>query len=183
MNDAGKGFARLVDVERLGREPVNFDIRVSETERRQLAERLGILSLANVSAKGALKRRDDGRIVLSAKLEADALQACVVTLEPVAERIEEEVQLVYTFDKKDLEVEELDKVVGMDEEDPPELIENGKIDLADMISEQIALALDPYPRRDDLIDEKSGIDAVDTADKAREVHRPFANLKDLMQKK
>ena len=40
-----------------------------------------------------------------------------------------------------------DDVVRMGERDPPEPIENGRIDLGAVTAEFLALGLDPYPRK------------------------------------
>ena len=185
MKEAGDGFTRSVNVERVGREPIAVDIQATEEECRVLAERLDILGVSDVRLIGNLARQAaSGQIALTAKLAATAVQACIVTLEPVSQVIDEEFTVFYTFDKNDLVIEDIDKVVGMEEEDLPELIVDNRIDLADMILEQIALALDPYPRRSDLpvADLPGGAEA-ETDSKSQEVYRPFANLKDLMSKK
>lgn len=185
MKDAGGGIARLINVERLGREPMNFDIKATAEECEALAKSLDILGLSDVEAKGSLIRRStNGQITASGRVRAEAVQACVVSLQPVAQAIDEEFTVFYTFDPEDLVVEDLEKVVGLDEPDPPELIVGGRIDLLAMISEQIALALDPYPRREDLpeaeMEEELDLDQVK---KEKGTHQPFANLKDLMSKK
>ncbi len=186
MKDTGGGTARLINVERLGRESVNFDIKATAAECEAVAESLGILGVEDVQARGSLVRKSaNGQIALSGRLRAEAVQACVVSLEPVKQAIDEEFTVFYTFDPEDLEVEDLDKVVGLEEPDLPELIVGGRIDLLAMITEQIALALEPYPRRADLpelaeADEEIDMDQVK---KEQGTHQPFANLKDLMSKK
>jgi len=65
-------------------------------------------------------------------------------------------------------------VVGLDEEDPPEEIVNGRIDLGEAVAQQLAIALDPYPR--------SAAARVSAEDGARDAGaepastRPFAAL-------
>ncbi|MFC4270890.1 hypothetical protein GQF03_04090 [Sneathiella chungangensis] len=184
MKETGGGFARWMNVERIGREPHSFDIQATEEECAALATSLGILGLERLQASGSLVRQSsNGQIALSGRVTATAVQACVVTLEPVPETIDEEFTVFYTFDPKDLVVEDLDKVVGMDEPDLPELIVGGRINLADMIAEQIVLALDPYPRSENAPEDLSDAEALDRAKKEQGVYQPFANLKDLMSKK
>jgi uncharacterized metal-binding protein YceD (DUF177 family) len=184
MTDTGGGTARLINVERLGREPMSFDIQASETECTAMAKSLDILGLEDVKASGSLVRQSsNGQIVLTGRLQAEAVQACVVTLDPVEQSIDEEFTVFYTFDPKDLEVEDLDRVVGLEDPDPPELIVGGRIDLLAMLSEQIALALEPYPRRSDLPETAEEDLDLDQVKKEQGTHQPFANLKDLMNKK
>lgn len=185
MKDTGGDVARLINVERLGREPLKFDIQATTEECEALAKSLDILGLSDVTARGSLVRQGaNGQVLLTGRLQAEAVQACVVSLDPVAQAIDEEFTVLYTFDPEDLVVEDLDKVVGLEEPDPPELIVNNRIDLLTMVMEQIALALEPYPRRADLPEpvEEEDLD-LDQVKKEQGTHQPFANLKDLMSKK
>ena len=185
MKDTGGGFARWMNVERIGREPMTFDIRATVEDCAALAKSLDILDLSDVSASGSLVRQStDGQVKLNGRIAARAIQACVATLDPVDQSIDEEYTVFYTFDPEDLVVDEFDKVVGIEEPDLPELIVNNRIDLVAMITEQIALALDPYPRSAGLPKpaENDEMD-LDQVKKEQRTHQPFANLKDLMSKK
>jgi hypothetical protein len=37
-------------------------------------------------------------------------------------------------------------IIGLDEEDPAEELTDGRIDLGEVVAQQLAVALDPYPR-------------------------------------
>jgi uncharacterized metal-binding protein YceD (DUF177 family) len=39
-----------------------------------------------------------------------------------------------------------EELVSVDEDDPPELVDEGRIDLGELVVEQLVLALNPYPR-------------------------------------
>lgn len=175
----------MMNVERIGREPMSFDIRATEEECDALAAALDILGLSDVTASGSLVREGaNGQVAVSGRITATAVQACVVTLDPVSQTIDEEFTVFYTFDPRDVVIEETEKVVGLDEPDPPTLITGGRIDLAEVIQEQIALALEPYPRRDDLPEDAAAQELdLEQVKKEQGVHQPFANLRDLMSKK
>ncbi|MEH6528123.1 MAG: DUF177 domain-containing protein [Sneathiella sp.] len=175
----------MINVEGLGRDPININIQATEEECKSLADGLGIIGLFGVVMSGVLRRqKKTDKIEVSAVLKAQAVQACVVTLEPVPQAIEVEFTVYYTFAKEDVVSDEVDYVVGMNEEDLPELIVNGQIDAIDIVAEQIALALDSYPRKENDTPVKNTKDAGETETEAvQEVHRPFANLRDLMNKK
>ncbi len=164
---------------------MTFDIRATEEECDALAAALDILGLSDVTASGSLVREGvNGQVAVSGRVMATAVQACVVTLDPVSQTIDEEFTVFYTFDPRDIVVEETEKVVGLDEPDPPQLITGGRIDLAEVIQEQIALALEPYPRRDDLPEDAAEQEMdLEQVKKEQGVHQPFANLRDLMSKK
>lgn len=183
MSKTGAGFSRLINVEGLGRDPIKINIQATKEECKSLADDLGIISLSDIEMSGVLRRQQKtDKIEVSAALKAQAMQACVVTLEPVSQAIDVEFTVYYTFDKEDVVSDEVDYVVGMDEEDLPELIVNGQIDAIDIVAEQIGLALDPYPRKENAGPVKKAEDAGETTIK-QEVHKPFANLRDLMNKR
>ncbi|MBL4907618.1 MAG: DUF177 domain-containing protein [Sneathiella sp.] len=188
MQDTGEEFIRWVDVERLGREPIVFSIVASDEERANLVTRLAIVDMPTLTASGSLNRMADKSLIeLTGTLEAEVTQSCVISLEPVAQKIEEKFTVCYTFDKVEANAEDADYVVSLDEKDLPELILEGRIDVVQAIVEQIALAMDPYPRAQDTENTKNA-SVLRDAEKAAEmrepeVHKPFANLKDLMNKK
>ena len=173
----------MINVEGLGRDPIKINIQATKEECDALANDLEILGVSDVTLSGVLRRQQKSdRIELLTTLKAQAVQACVVSLDPVSQAIDVEFTVYYTFAKEDVTSDEIDYVVGMDEEDLPELIIDGRINAMDIIAEQIALALDPYPRKEDVAVESVATITEDT-EKLQEVHKPFANLKDLMNKK
>ncbi len=189
MQDAGAAFVKWLKVDRIKREPLTFSFTANETERADLAGRLGILELTSLEASGEVKRKGPRDLLeLTGKVVADAVQACVVSLEPVPQKIEETFSICYTFSKEDIVLEETEYVVGKDEEDLPELVEGGQIDVVLALAEQIALALDPYPRAEgaEMSDDvkKHLVEPEDEVEgETEEVYKPFANLKDLLNKK
>ncbi|WP_025898493.1 YceD family protein [Sneathiella glossodoripedis] len=189
MQDAGAAFVKWLKVDRVKREPLTFSFAADEQERSDLANRLGILELKSLEASGEIKRKGARDLLeLTGRIKAEAVQACVVSLEPVPQEIEEEFSLCYTFNKEDTVLEEAEYVVNKNEEDLPELVEGGQIDLVLAVAEQIALALDPYPRAEGA--ELSGemkkhlLEPEDEVEgETEEVYKPFANLKDLLNRK
>lgn len=138
-------FSRPVLFERLGHDERFYEIEASTDECRALAERYGILDVKALRASIRLKRAGS-HARLEGHLEAEVVQACVVTLDPVPEHVDEAFELTYTQDA-DGEAPELNEiVVEMEGEDPPEPIDNGIIDIGEATAEHLALALNPFPR-------------------------------------
>ena len=63
--------------------PVQFDIFLKETERRQLSERFSFINLEDVMGKLALAQIADGCWELKGKINVAITQACVVSGQPV----------------------------------------------------------------------------------------------------
>ena len=92
---AAPEFSRLVPAARLGTEPFRQDIEASEMERALLASRLDLLALDRLTARCELVRLGKETFALHASFDAEFVQSCVVTLDPVSGRASEEFTLIY----------------------------------------------------------------------------------------
>ncbi len=166
-------FTRVVDVSDLGDDERRLDVVADEDERRALAADLDLLALEALEATAWLAPAGSDREVrLRASFRARVVQACVVTLEPVESVIEESFGLTYRpVDEADAAAREVEVV--LDEEDPPEPLVGGRVDVGAAIAEHLALALDPYPRRPGAHLDAS---AAETRAAAGEGEGPFAVL-------
>ena len=129
-------FSRPV---RLGPEARKISLEANETEREALARRFDILGIGALSATLRLQPEPGGSVRARGTLRAQVEQACVVTLEPVLQRIEAPL---------DLRILEEGEAPGDDDPESPDEIEShgGLVDLGEAVAEQLSLALDPYPR-------------------------------------
>ena len=140
-------FSRPVPLERLGRNAIVEEISATATERAALARRFGLLGLDRFAAMLRIGAADGGGLIrVDGHLSADATQACVVTLVPVASRVEEDFCLLYSLEAGPSVVEAGEVVVEPEGEGPPEPLGGAGIDLGEIVAQQLALALDPYPR-------------------------------------
>ncbi len=112
-------------------------IHVDAVECAAIAGRLDILSIESLSVRLELFRDLTGDVTLVGRIVADIVQACVVTLEPVAQHVD--APLYQRFSARTEEEE------GEDE-DPVEPIVDDEIEVGDVIVQNLSLALDPYPR-------------------------------------
>ena len=136
-------FSRFIEADSVGTRPLERRISANAEERAALARRFDLLALDRLEAVLELKRAGSGVVHVAGDLEADVVQACVVTLEPVPARIAE--RFTADFAAED-NLRAGDEEIGFEDQDPPEPIRNGHIDLGELAAEQLALALDPYPR-------------------------------------
>jgi uncharacterized metal-binding protein YceD (DUF177 family) len=140
-------FSRLVGVDDVGVRGKIVEIEAGAAERQALARRLALISLERLTAKAALAREGEGGATgLRVNFTADVVQSCVVTLDPVPARIEDSFELVFV-PEDEAPADRIEVVVTEDEDDPPEALREGRIDVGEAIAEHLALALDPYPRR------------------------------------
>lgn len=134
-------FSRPIDVTRIGSVETAHEISATPAEREALARRLGLLGLARLEARVRLRRAEAGtRLHLAGHLTADVTQACVVSLEPVENHLEEDFTVVYGELAEDDDVS-----VDVGEESVVEPLPAGSLDIGEAVAQELALALDPYP--------------------------------------
>ncbi|SLN45086.1 YceD family protein [Oceanibacterium hippocampi] len=139
---------RVVDVSGLRAAPLTVSVKVSDGEREALARELGIEAITALSAQGEIRRAAGGIVHLSLLVEAEVVQLCGVSLEPVPERVEEQVELDFAPPDASGDNRQREVFVDPDEIEPPDPLIDGKIDLGAVVSEHVALGLNPYPRKE-----------------------------------
>jgi uncharacterized metal-binding protein YceD (DUF177 family) len=136
-------FPRPVDLARMGDSTTRLEIEANESERAALARRFGIPSIDALKARLELRRVSGGAAVkLTGQLSANVTQACVVTLQPVAQHVEESFEIVYS----DAVTDEQSAIGAVNDIAWPEPLPQGPLDVGEAVAEQLSLALDPYPR-------------------------------------
>jgi Large ribosomal RNA subunit accumulation protein YceD len=141
----GLEFTRPVDIGRLPAGGAVYDLKATAAERDALARRFDLLALERLEAEVRLERLAGGLLRLSAALKAEVVQACVVTLEPLPDSIDEPFTVLYRAG-----AEAGDSTVVLS--GAAELVEplTGDIlDIGEAVAQQLSLALDPYPRAPD----------------------------------
>lgn len=139
MNDSPE-FSRQIDGLRLAAGGETQRIVAKPEERAGLAKRFDLLALDRLEAKVKLTPMAGGYYRLAAEFEADLVQACTVTLEPVPARLVETFTLTYG------PVAEFGEISLDGDTEPVEPLDDGMIDIGEAVAQQLSLALDPFPR-------------------------------------
>src|SRR5581483_11714985 len=182
--DASRGPSRdpsrdpwrvLVVVMQIPDAGLHREIEADEATRRAMAEIAGLREILSARAEFDLTPRSGGRFHVAGRVQARVGQNCVVTLDPIENDIDEEVDLIFAPSEQlsglaDPAGEEHDGAIAVT--DTPEPIENGMIDLGRLATDVLYLAIDPYPRKADAVFEPQ-VTARDPED------HPFAALKSL----
>jgi uncharacterized metal-binding protein YceD (DUF177 family) len=138
---------RIVDLDRLGTGGTALEIAASDNERAGLAKRFGFLELPAFSARVTVDRRPGGQIIVEGRLRGRIVQACVLTLDPVNQDLDEVFRIVFRQDMKDDRDPESGEAVLNSQADAPEPLTGNMLDIGEIVAEQLSLAADPYPRR------------------------------------
>ncbi len=115
--------------------------------REELAARFGLPAIPALSGVFTLRREAGGIVTGQLVMHAIVTQICVLSLEPFDARIEDKTELRFVPARGDDEPDAL----AFDPEmlDGPDEIpfHEDRIDLSAALAEQLALCLDPYPRK------------------------------------
>src|SRR5689334_1959085 len=172
---------RIVDIDRMGPNGTALEIAASDSERLALAKRFGFLGLPAFSARVTVDRRPGGQVVVEGRLRGRIVQACILTLDPVTQDLDDTFRVVFKQDLAEERDPESGEALVSAQADAPEPLPGNLLDVGEIVAEQLSLAADPYPR-------KHGAKLEDVLPKPRKDGRheprrhPFAGLAALRDK-
>ena len=172
MENTQNPWSVPVAVDNIPETGLHIEAKAPAEVRAQLVKLANLRDLPHLSAVFDLTRRGGG-VHVAGQVKARVGQTCVVTLEPLENDLDEPINVLFA---PRLEVAATDD--GADrragDEEPPEPLIEGKVDLGAVATEFLLLGIDPYPR-------KAGAEfaAVKTADDSA---RPFAGLEALKKR-
>ncbi|HEX9167362.1 MAG TPA: DUF177 domain-containing protein [Roseiarcus sp.] len=170
MTEAGP-LTRVARVDALPKEGQTVTIEASPAEREALASVYGLPEIAVLTAILRLEPVGDGGARVTGAVHGELTQVCVVSLEPFAATVDEAVDVRFApqseEDSARRPARETLTLSVADEDDPDPLVD-GKIDLGALTAEFFAIGLDPYPR-------KPGVEFVAPAEQTPS-DSPFAAL-------
>src|ERR1044071_9616206 len=138
---------RLVDLDRMGPAGAALEIAPSDSERAALARRFGFLGLPAFSARVTVDRRPGGQVVVEGRLRGRIVQACILTLDPVSQDLDETFRLVFKEGLAEARDPESGEALVSAQTDAPEPLPGNLLDVGEIVAEQLSLAADPYPRK------------------------------------
>jgi Large ribosomal RNA subunit accumulation protein YceD len=153
-----------VAVEQIPDNGLHLEIEAPASVLVALAKHADVRDVTYLSACFDLARQGAG-VRVAGQVSAKVGQTCVVTLEPVENTVDEQIDLLFAPGAK---------VPAKAGEEPPEPLVDGKIDLGAIASEFFFLGIDPYPR-------KAGVEFVPPQAAERGEH-PFAALETLKKR-
>jgi hypothetical protein len=171
MKNDGFPIRRPYELGRLSQAGDEITIEPTAEERAAIAKWAGVDGIDAFVAVIDLRKISPTRFAFDARLSANVVQSCVVTLEPVTAHIERSFarELILTTSVARV-ARPVDIEVAPVDEDGREEIADLRYDLAIPILEELALSIDPYPRAPGVAFEAPR-DDTDSPD------RPFAALK------
>jgi uncharacterized metal-binding protein YceD (DUF177 family) len=136
------------DIPETGR---RVELAPDAASRAAIAKVAGLVGLPRLEAAYDLTRQGKDGVRVVGRVSATVEQTCVVTLDPVRNEIDEEVDLLFTEGAPQADREAAAGPHTVDAAEPPEPLEAGTVDLAAVTTEYLILGIDPYPRRPDAV--------------------------------
>jgi hypothetical protein len=142
-------FSRPLSVADLPGQGLDIRVEASPEECAEIAREFKLLAVATLSGTYHVDAFAGGARV-KGEVVARVRRTCVVSLDAFDAELREPVDLAFAAMPGQGEVSALrgGKVaISLEEEDPPEVLADGRIDLGAITLEFLALGLDPYPRK------------------------------------
>lgn len=124
------------------RDGQRLEVTADEAERAAIVQRLDLLGLDHLSAAATIALNGD-EVRATGRLQAQVVQACVGTGEPVPAEVDAAFALLFRPEPH----AEPDEEFELSEQDCDVIFHDGReIDLGQALADELALSLDPYPR-------------------------------------
>ncbi|MDR3424829.1 MAG: DUF177 domain-containing protein [Alphaproteobacteria bacterium] len=147
MNEIVPEFSRPLSVARLPPQGAEERLEAKPTERKALAERFDLVDLRALKAQLNLTPEAQHAVIVTGIIEANYIQRCVVTLEPIETHLDLKIDVTFFPEQQREEGEILSP--GDEIDDEVEFYAGGKIDIGELVAQQLGVAIDPYPRKAD----------------------------------
>jgi hypothetical protein len=167
---------RLDEIPDAGR---HIELEAGADVRAALAKPVGVDAVERLTASFDLTRRGRDALHVAGAVRATVRQTCVVTLEPLLNAIDEEIDVDFVppneMRKAAQAIDPEDRDVAQSGPDEPETLIGNAMDLGVLATEFLILGIDPYPRKPD-----ATFEVPQTAEDSGA--HPFASLAELSKK-
>ena len=150
------------------------DMVATDTDLTAIAERLMVPSVQSITAHVEVYRqvKTPTLIMVQATFETHCHLDCGVSLEPFPTVIKDTIT-------QDFTTKEIPPI--NEDDDVPEYITGGELDIADVVLQLVAITIPPYPRKPD-IELENLVANKETVNQPEHKQNPFATLADLKDK-
>lgn len=138
-------FSRRLPVERIGPAGHNLTIEAAASELAGVAARLHLTTISALTCRYHLRPAQGFRFVAEGWLNSVLTQSCVLSLDEFAAPVSDHFVVHFVpagSERDDIDPDSADEIPYSD----------GVIDLGEATVEQLALVLDPWPRKPDAVE-------------------------------
>jgi len=172
-------FSYEVKVSHISANPIRVKISADAADCKRLARQWRVPEVLSFEAELELGRWKRDGVRVKGRVTSSIIQECVVTLDPVKQQIEEDLEAIFLPENSRLAKRTLDGKGEMfldpDGPDLPEIFSGDSIDAGAFAAEFAALSIDEYPRKEGL----EFADRIESDSSSDKKPSPFAVLKGL----
>jgi hypothetical protein len=147
MTDPEAALSRRINALKLTRDGASFTIEADAPQRDAIAAALGLPAILAFSAILSARAAGAGRYGVEGEVKARVRQTCVVSGEDFDSDVSAPVEAAFADDERLPPPTKKEVERSLADEDPPEPLDGGHIDIGALAVEFLALGLDPFPRR------------------------------------
>lgn len=167
-------LSRPVMLEPWPDEPIEVAVGTTAAERQALAARLGLPAVHTLEARCRIDPLSQaGVLVVTGEIVAEVVQECVVSLEPLDRHVRAPFERHLARADAMPPVE--DHLLDPDAIDV-EPLEGVRLDVGELVTEELALALEPYPHAEGAYQQVADLGPDVTFGEETDRQRPFAAL-------
>ncbi len=187
-------WSHFIEAGKIGMVPIKMTIAPGVDECKRLAKRMGLVEIKSFESDLVISRDSGSHVIfISGQIHASLTQSCVITAKPVKSEVSDSFESWYadqdqavSFARAKQERLAREGQAGetpfLDESEDPEPVTDGQIDLGELVSQYLSLAIDPYPHAEGA-EYDAALEAQGKKGASAEVYEnPFAALKDWKHK-
>ena len=130
----------------LEQDPLAFTIKALDSEREELVERFGLVSLDSLEAEGSVRNKGLGEgVLVKGHLKAKLAQHCIVSLGEVVEELDTSFELLLVDPEM---ADRMDEDESYLDPDAPEYdaLEGDDIAVGEIVAQTLSISMNPYPK-------------------------------------
>ena len=158
MTGPGSVWSNLISIDDVSERGMHVDLSADETTRGEMKRIAGLRDLPQLTASFDVTREGADAVRIVGEVSATVVQNCVVTLEPIENKIREAIHLVVASREEGSLADSDGKItLNFSDPDPVEPVKEGTVDLAAIATEFFLLGIDPYPRKEGAVFEAPAV--------------------------
>jgi uncharacterized metal-binding protein YceD (DUF177 family) len=146
MTGANRPWSVPVRLDQVPDTGLHVELATDAGVRTAVAAAAGVNEVPQLTAAFDVARHGRDGLHVVGTVSARVSQTCVVTLDPVENEIEEQVDVVF-LPASALGAAGSEVNLGAEAVEPPEVMVDGVVDLGAVATEFLMLGIDPYPRK------------------------------------
>lgn len=174
-------FAFKVNASKVVDKDQRIQVVPNEKECAAIAKAYDLDAVNSLNADLLLKPYRKAGLRVAGTIKASVTQTCVVSLEPFGQELKLDIDRTFEpHSSRPRKIRDLNEdgeiEIDLESLDPPDVITDGVLDLGAVICEELALTVDPFPRKPGVEFEAAEDEETEESGESEQKPSPFAAL-------